>query len=146
MRVNINSYLKNNAVFYVNKNKRTVACVINDTEDFFREFIESNCRISVSINLLYGHCDLSSEYDRFNDLIKRMPNSFSGVAHCAEEDTFNEELGKQIAFNKMCRKFMRSLAKHRQNYIAYISRALIEFTSNSCTEINKVKNKIGDEA
>lgn len=53
---------------------------------------------------LPGRLSLSSGLCRKYDSL-RMPSYFKGVATCAPEDEWNEELGKLVAFNKMKKKF-----------------------------------------
>ena len=40
-----------------------------------------------------------------------MPAKLTAVAKCHPEDTFNEELGKRIAFNKLRKKYNESMNK-----------------------------------
>jgi len=44
-----------------------------------------------------------------------MPNYFEATAYCSDEDKFNWETGKKIAFNKLCDKYTTSLTKHVNN-------------------------------
>lgn len=53
---------------------------------------------------LPGRLSRSSGLCRKYDSL-RMPSYFKGVATCAPEDEWNEELGKLVAFNKMKKKF-----------------------------------------
>lgn len=49
------------------------------------------------------------DYCRKNRLL--MPNTFKAVAHCYDEDVFDVEKGKEIAYNKLADKFCNSLYK-----------------------------------
>lgn len=63
------------------------------------------------------------EYCKKNRLI--MPNSFKAIAHCCDEDVFDAEKGKEIAYNKLADKFCNSLYK-RMGVIA----SYFDFISN----------------
>lgn len=50
-----------------------------------------------------------------------MPNYFKAVAKCNAEDTFDENVGKRIALNKLTDAYHNSLNVHLFNYLTYIS-------------------------
>ena len=46
-----------------------------------------------------------------------MPSQFVGVAHCSENDVWNPEIGKHVAYDKARAKLDRSLFKRLQHYV-----------------------------
>ena len=52
------------------------------------------------------YCRINKAGDHF-----AMPAKLTAVAKCHPEDTFNEELGKRIAFNKLRKKYNESMNK-----------------------------------
>ena len=111
--------------FYVNKEKRTVVCVINVGRHLPMCFIEEFCY---------------KEPDFFEQ--KLMPNCiptrFVGKAICSESDEWDEELGKEIAFTRAKRKYMTSLFKSLQGWINKCDELLL----NSLNTINTFGQKV----
>lgn len=83
--------------FYVNKDARTVVCVISGTRHFFQEWI-------------WTHCNDIPKYFR-HSIFPEMPNSFVGRAVCAPEDEWNEDLGRLIAHSRARNKLYTSFFK-----------------------------------
>ena len=91
--------------YIVDKEKRKVVCVIHDTRMLLFDFIY--------------------DYDGYlgntiNSDVIRMPNQFSGVATCAENDEWNEQLGRDIAFARAKYKLDRSFFRRANNFIAVL--------------------------
>lgn len=102
---------KNYEVRYiVDQEHRKIICLLSNTKYAFYDFVE----------------------ERANDLIlpinKRailyMPNTFRGVATCAPEDEWNEELGKHIAYARARYKFDVSFFRHANNFMHYFDNTL----------------------
>ena len=55
-----------------------------------------------------------------------LPNQFVGVAHCAENDVWNPEIGKRVAYDKARAKLDRSLFKRLQHYVDEQEKSLDE--------------------
>ncbi len=85
--------------FYVNKDKRTVVCVIPNTRSDFMDYIGSMGRDNQDFSWLY-YAMYKWSYP--------MPHSFHGKAVCSEEDEWNEELGKKIAYSRARDKYYKS--------------------------------------
>ena len=100
MNLNIKS---NDCLYYVNKEKRKVICIIKNTKYLFLNYIED-------FNL-YLDCEDTTLYSQL-----LMPTRFIGIATCTPEDTFNESLGRKIAFNKAKTKLHNSFFKRAQTY------------------------------
>ena len=80
--------------FYVNKEKRTIVCVINDTEDALYDYVDENFTIDSFAWYAYRMSD---------DAV--MPKRFVGKAVCSEEDEWDEEFGRRLAFFRAKHKF-----------------------------------------
>lgn len=105
--------------FYIDEDSRTVICVIPHTENMVTDFIDENFRFS----------DLSMD-NVINFWNKRfmhelcMPKSFIGKAKCAEEDNWDVELGKMIAFSRAKDKCYKSFFKRANKFVQTIDRRL----------------------
>ena len=102
--------------FYVNEDERTVVCVIPKTQDMLVDFIKDH----------YSFADLdfyfALSYKKLDEL--QLPNAFIGKAVCSEEDEWNEETGKLIAFSRAKDKCYRSFFKRANNFAQSIDRRL----------------------
>ena len=98
--------------FYVNEPERTIVCVIPNTKRMVLDFITDNCP-----DLPFWVDD--KLYDKIC-----LPHSFSGKAVCAEEDEWNEELGRMIAFSRAKNKCYKSFFKRANTYVQSIDRKL----------------------
>ena len=121
--------------FYVNEDKRTVVCVLEGTKDMFENFAWKRLYIDSS-SCFYRWRD----NDRMQSGVE-MPDRFVGIAHCAEEDEWNEALGRKIAYMRLREKVYRSFFKHANFYI----NTLDEYLNRSVDEINLIGMKIGAE-
>lgn len=82
--------------YFANKEKGIVVARINDCKRDFISFLFDSC----DQNALAYHPPFSDkEYDQL-----LMPNSFVGVAQLGENDIWDEELGKQIAYQRAKQK------------------------------------------
>lgn len=110
------------ARYVVNKNKNIVICIIDQTHDLFKKFVDEN--------FVLGH-DCDSEWtqkntkkykiSRLSDLVE-MPNRFIGVARCSDEDDWSVETGKLIAFSRAKDKVNKSFFKRANTYINYLDK------------------------
>ena len=104
--------------FFVDEEKRTVICVIEDTHNLVRNFFDLN----------YLWDETSSRQVRFEPYGKLskfmfLPDRFVGKAVCAPEDEWNEEVGRLIAFNRAKMKLNTSFFKRAQEYVTEIDAA-----------------------
>lgn len=112
--------------FYINEEKRTVVCVIPNTRDMVFDFI---------VDHFYdGH--ITFFYGKKTDSLM-MPNSFTGKAVCAQEDEWDEETGKLIAFYRAKNKCYKSFFKRVDTFIWDIDTALDNFA--------EIVNDFGDK-
>lgn len=101
--------------FIINKNNRTVVCVYEGSARTFINFADSNFKVITS-------CDV---YFAQGSQLRRklyMPNKFIGVATCSENDEWNEEIGKKVAFSRMKDKLNRSFFKRANLYVKTIDK------------------------
>ena len=104
--------------FYVDEEKRTIVCVIDETEDMLLEFILEN--------MSFGDFDLYNAImwcGRIKYKLK-MPNRFVGKAVCAEGDEWNEELGRKLAFYRAKDKCYKSFFKRANLFVQKIDQRL----------------------
>ena len=109
---------KKNCKFYVDKEKKKVVCVIPKTEFMAFRFVEAN----YNENVIYLD-------EKVSDMLI-MPRQFTGIATCHEEDVFDEEMGKLIAYNKARHKLNCSLFKRLNIYSNYLDKKLNDFIDN----------------
>nr|DAN57813.1 MAG TPA: hypothetical protein [Caudoviricetes sp.] len=75
-------------------------------EDELDSMLRSRCN-SIQMYLLLDHNDIIDKFlDRYND-----KNSFVGIAYCNPSDEFDEQIGKDIAFNRLREKEHQMLNK-----------------------------------
>lgn len=89
--------------YIVNKDQRKVVCIIDNTSNLVRQFIGWPFSLRMPIP------------SRVMDKIT-MPNRFVGIATCAPEDEWDEEVGKALAFSRAKYKLNVSFFK-RANYM-----------------------------
>lgn len=117
--------------YYVNEEKRTVICVIRDTECRLADFIRSNA----IFNPVYQLTTYSGREDALRKLRKMLylPNQFVGKATCSPDDEWNEETGRYIAYARAKEKYDKCFFKHAQKYFDQLD---LEF-NNFADRINK---------
>lgn len=91
--------------YYVNKDARTVVCVINSTEKSFLNYLAHRPMNEFFYSTFFSH-------DKRMKLF--MPKTFKGVAKCNPNDEWNEEIGKLIAYDKARMKENASFFKRAQ--------------------------------
>ena len=91
--------------YIVKKDERVVVCVINDTENYFMDYMTRH---------MYDNNHLFT--GRWNSKYF-LKNSYSGVARCAPGDEWNEEIGRKIAFNKAKEKLNNAFFKRAKAYV-----------------------------
>lgn len=128
--------------FYVDKEARTVICVIPNkiyhkdgsittVSKMVEDFIEKNFRfndIDFDFALNYSWQERNLE----------MPVSFMGKAVCAPEDEWNEETGRLIAFSRAKNKCYKSFFRRANNLVQTVDRRL----GNMVSAFNELGEKI----
>lgn len=112
--------------FFVDEEKRTVVCVIENTENLVRDFFNIDYAIwddfpgrsitFVPKGKIYGKM--------------KMPARFTGKAVCSVDDEWNEEAGRLIAFDRAKYKLATSFFKRAQEYVTEIDVAFNELVSS----------------
>lgn len=97
--------IRHKVQYFTDKEKGIVVARINDCKRDFISFLFDSCDQSA---LAYHAPFSDKEYDQL-----LMPNSFVGVAQLGENDVWDEELGKQIAYQR---------AKHKRD-VSFFKRA-----------------------
>lgn len=125
-----------NCRFRIDREKQVVVCwVEGDTiSNLVEDFLMEHNIDFVGMNTTCGTMRRAEE-------IVHLPHKVCGVATCFAGDTWNEELGKMIAFNKMKKKLMTLFFKHLQNSVNYMEQ-VIENMSNAA---NALGMRFGDE-
>ena len=103
--------------FYVNEVERVVVCVIPNTKYLLEKFFDEHFR--------FTDLDIADAIDfscRPHQL--DMPSSFMGKAVCSEQDEWNEELGRMIAFSRAKDKCYRSFFKRANAVVQNMDRRL----------------------
>jgi hypothetical protein len=141
MRFNITT---DNAKFFVDKEKKTVVCVIENTKKLFCDFVNTNFRISTDCDEIYNCVHGINGCDSILDEKMLMPNKFVGIAKCSENDEWNEDIGCTIAFSRAKNNLINSFFKRAQTYVNYIDKWLNEAVNTfnmlgEKLEVNKTK-------
>lgn len=89
--------------FYVDEEARIVVCVIPDTSRMIYEFVWDNFN--------WGDISISDAIETSLRRKLKMPHCFIGKARCSEEDNWDVELGKMIAFSRAKDKCYKSFFK-----------------------------------
>ena len=125
---------KDMCLFFVNEEKRTIACKIPNTKYKLIEFLDERF---VWDDVMFECTDKV-----FEEL--KMPDFIIGKSYCSKDDEWDEELGKDIAFMRAKDKFYKCFFKLAQQYVNRIELRLTEL----CDEFNsigeKVSTKMGD--
>ena len=110
------SIKQNDCQYYVDEANRKVICVIDDTRDLFFDYID-DFKLDLRVN------------DKFWRKLF-MPHRFVGIATCSENDTFDVEIGKKIAFHKAKTKLNTSFFKRAQIYINKVDEEFTKILDN----------------
>ena len=109
--------------FVINKDKKTIVCVYEGCKNDFVHFIEENSMFQLPIWTYVGHKS-NVAIALYRKLI--MPDRFTGIAVCGENDEWNENTGKLIAFSRMKDKLNRSFFKRANAFINTMDKYLDE--------------------
>ena len=112
--------------FYVNKDERTVVCVLSRCADDCVRFMQNNSA--------FDSGSISRVKDCWVDhttLIKagKMPSRFVGKAVCSEEDEWDESVGRAIAYSRARKKYDRSFFRHANAIVTTIDKYLGELVN-----------------
>ena len=128
MRIDIK---KNDCKFYVNEEERTIVCVIHCDKYLVEYYVNE---------LTHNYFWLP-----FNEREKiKMPSTFIGKAVCTENDTWDEELGRDIAFERAKDKFYKSFFKRANRLIEMIDGHVIDMIDSFNNIGTKVEKRMGE--
>ena len=113
------------ARFIVDEKNKVVVCVIENTSDLFVDFVYQNFRISTDCDVDYARFHHHNFKNLFIDKLT-MPNKFVGVARCGEDDEWNEDIGRLIAFSRAKDSLLKSFYKRAQTYLNTLDTWLAE--------------------
>lgn len=108
--------IRHKVQYFVNKEKGIVVARINNCKRDFFSFLFNSCNQNA---LAYLAPFSDKEYDQL-----LMPNSFVGVAQLGENDIWDEELGKQIAYQRAKQKRDASFFKRANMAVRLYEREL----------------------
>ena len=127
----MNSYniTPKDAKFFVDEKNHIVTCVIEDTRYLFYRFCNKNFKINPD-TFLWHHEDFTKNLE--------MPNRFVGQARCSENDEWNVETGKLIAFSRAKDNLNKSFFKRANTYI----NTLDKWVDEAAILLNQVGDKL----
>lgn len=105
--------------FNVDYEHRKITCTYQNSSRLFIDFINSICRIGTQCDNLFKETGTTMLEDYLF-----MPSSFKGEAFCSKADTWNEELGRLIAFSRMKDNLCKSFFKHANTYFNKVDKWL----------------------
>lgn len=130
--------------FIVDQEKRKVICIIDNTENKLFDFIDYGFSP-------WSNCKCPLDFGRTVMEKLKMPRRFTGVATCADNDPWNEEVGRAIAYGKAKHKFNVSLFKrgnylvnYMDEYIGKLARQFDEYGERVSKNENKREEWISD--
>ena len=116
----INGIRQSDCKFYVDKEARTVICVIPNTRDLLTDYIWKHFR----------HNNFANPNWEYEEKWLQLPKSFKGRAVCAPEDEWNEETGRLVAFARAKNKAYASFFRHANAFIQDMDRELNQMITN----------------
>ena len=103
MKINVS---KDSCEFIKNEEKRKTICLIHVNPDMVDSFI----REIITLPIIWN--------DNIKNLL-RMDEKFIGVATCAEEDTWDDEIGELVAYEKAKEKFAKAFFRAVDGFFNY---------------------------
>lgn len=120
--------------YIINKDKRKIVCIIEKTRNMFVNFAERNFVLSpMDIDdpwKIIPHRELGPQL--------LMPNRFWGIATCSEDDEWDEEIGKLIAYSRAKDKLNKSFFKRADLYVKTLDR----YINDSIDVLNRLGEKL----
>lgn len=124
---------RKNAQYYINEEKRTITCVLQNCQNDLYEVINS---IDCDCNMRFDCCfDMN-----YHEL--KMKKVYVGVAKCAPDDTWDVEYGKLLAFHRAKHNHDTDFFRKAQHFIQSFDDLLVEY----CTGINRIGDKFRKNA
>jgi len=130
------------AKFFIDEEKKTVVCVIEGTRNLFWDFVSTNFRISPDCDESYNCFNHINGCASILDAKMLMPNRFVGIAKCGENDVWDEDIGRTIAFSRAKNNLITSFFKRAQTYVNYLDKWLNE----AIDTLNKLGEKLTENS
>ena len=141
--------------YIVNEEKRTIVCLIENTERMFTRFADNNFDIPWDCRSFIWGKNISTSKQHMLDKL-RMPKRFWGIATCSEEDEWDVEKGKFLAFSRAKNKLNNSFFKRANFYINTFDKSLNDavlilnnlgekLTANADRRNERIKELFGEE-
>lgn len=118
--------------YIIDRDKRKVVCLIENTKFMFTDFMNHNFVIAVDPFFTYSQ----SYKSLYPQLL--MPNRFWGIATCDESDEWDEEVGKLIAYSRAKDKLNKSFFKRANCYVDTMDKYL----NDSVDILNRLGDKL----
>ena len=112
--------------FIINEDKKIVICIIENTKDLFCKF-NYTIQTFVYTNLLW----------KYHDKLL-LPNHFRGIAVCSDDDEWDVEKGKLLAFSRAKDKLNKSFFKRVNLFFNSIDNIL----NNQVDIFNRLGDKL----
>lgn len=137
--------------YIINIDKRKIICLIENTERMFITFAANNFDIPYDcMDSIWSSATPKHLHEKL-----RMPNRFWGIATCSEEDEWDEEKGKLLAFAKAKNKLNKSFFKRANLYIHTFDKSINDaveilntlgdkLTANTARRYAKLNKLLGD--
>ena len=129
-----------NCDFYVDKEKRTIVCVINNAQCALYNYMDETFATG---GFAWYTCRMSHWAE--------MPKRFVGKAVCSEEDEWDEEFGKLLAFSRAKHKFYSCffnragmILKKMQEQLSHTTNELEDFAKKASMNAIKLQARIKD--
>lgn len=121
-----------NVKYEIDKEKRTVKCFLYDSSWLFIDFLS---------NSQYGK-NFSYTPELINKLLMR--STFWGISYQSEEDEWDEERGKLLAYHRMREKVSKSMRKRMKIFKEHVDKKEFLFEEeflNYMTKVDKTANR-----
>ena len=118
--------------FVVDKANQRVICYLEGTQYMFEDFCNMNSRVTTTCDYDYNWRNNVNAENSFVTKL-RMPNKFVAVAKCNPEDTWDEQIGRAVAFSRLKDKVVKSFFKRAYTYFHFIEKTLDNFENKLTT-------------
>ena len=123
---------KEDCKFYVNKEKGTIACVINIVDDRPIQYAAHNFLSELEYNGIQIWPQIKS----------KLRTSYVGLAKCSPQDEWNEEIGRKIAFARAKIAFYKDFFRVFREYLMRLNDAARKADEVYTTIFDKVYSNV----
>ena len=116
MKIRFPDIKPEDCVFIVNKEKRTVVCYVVDVKEQFVATVPYDFEDFVHADRCWSHKP------------KYLLNiKYCGIAKCAPDDEWDEEIGRHIAYHRMLHKFHKDFFRVASKFINTVDEQLRDY-------------------